>query len=260
MPHIDPDKVKLLHGPYQTPRLRRGARVQCLYRDKDVLVTGLSAGRIPWPLCKPAGGRGYPGLLVEEELARAVRCESVRAQSYWWGASPRAVWCWRQALGVPRFNAGSLRLMRLVGQASADATRGKPLPPEQVERRRRTAIEMNLGQYLQPCPCPNGSRPWTADELALLGTMTDHALASRLSRTVNAVRITRLRRGIAPHPDQRTWRDAPGAGRPWTKADDAIVRRLDPGAAAQRLGRIVTAVYNRRWQIGRAKSADRRGR
>ena len=160
MPRTDPDKVKLLHGPYQTSRLRRGDRAQCLYRDKDVLVTGLSAGRIPWPLCKPAGGRGYPGLLVEEELARAVRCESVRAQSYWWGASPRAVWCWRQALGVPRFNAGSLRLMRLVGQASADATRGKPLPPEQVERRRRTAIELNLGgSTSSPALAPTARAP-----------------------------------------------------------------------------------------------------
>ena len=91
--------------------------------------------------------------------------------------------------------------MRLAGQAGADALRGQPLPPDQVERRRRTAIELNLGRIIQPCPCPNGSRPWTADELALLGTMTDHALASRLSRTVNAVRISRLRRGIAPHPD-----------------------------------------------------------
>ena len=204
MPRIDPDKVKLLHGPYKTPKLRRGDRAQCLYRDKDVIVTGLSAGRIPWPLCKPPG-RAHPGLLVEEELARAIRCESSLAVQHWWGACPRVVWCWRQALGVPRFNEGSLRLMRLVGQASADATRGKPLPPEQVEQRRRTAIALNLGRHLQPCPCPNGSRPWT-------------------------------------------------------KADDAIVRRLDPGAAAQRLGRIVTAVYNRRWQIVRAKAADRRGR
>ena len=58
-------------------------------------------------------------------------------------------------------------------------------------RRRRTTVEMNLGQYLQPCPCPNGSRPWAAGELALLGTMTDHALALRLSRSVNAVRSMR---------------------------------------------------------------------
>src|SRR6516225_5571277 len=102
--------------------------------------------------------------------------------------------------------------------------------------------------------------PWSDDELALLGTMSDHALAARLSRTVNAVRIMRLKRGVAPHPDQRTWRDAPGAGRPWTEADDAAVMRLDPAAAAERLGRTLTAVYNRRWKIVRAKAADRRGR
>jgi hypothetical protein len=58
-------------------------------------------------------------------------------------------------------------------------------------------------------------------------------------------------RGVAPHSDQRTWRDATGAGRPWTRADDRVVRRLDPAAAAERLGRTVTAVYNRRSIIGR---------
>ena len=169
------------------------------------------------------------------------------------GVSPPAVLRWRKALGVGRFNEGSLRLMRLAGQAGADALRGKPLPPDQVERRRRMAIELGLVRNIQPCPCPNGSRPWTDDELALLGTMPDHPLAARLSRSVNAVRIMRLKRGVAPHSDQRTWREAPGAGRPWTKADDAIVRRLDPAAAVERLGRTVTAVYNRRWIIGRAR-------
>jgi hypothetical protein len=53
---------------------------------------------------------------------------------------------------------------------------------------------------------------------------------------------------------------APGAGGPWTKADDRVVLRLDPAAAAERLGRTVTAVYNRRWDIRRAKAADERGR
>jgi hypothetical protein len=259
MPRTDPDKVRLLHGPYRRPRLRRGDRAHCLYRDKPVIVTGMSAGRIPWPLCKPIG-RAYPGLLVEEELARAIRFESVLALRYWFGVSPSVAHKWRLALGVPRHNEGSLRLYRMSGEPAAEALRGVPLPPEAVERRRRTAIEMNLGQYLQPCPCPNGSRLWTDHELALLGTMTDHALALRLSRTVNAVRIMRLRRGVAPHPDQRTWRDAPGAGRPWTEADDAIVLRLDPAAAAERLGRTLTAVYNRRWEIGRAQAADGPGR
>jgi hypothetical protein len=31
MPSTDPDKVRLLHGPYETPRLRRGDRTHCLY-------------------------------------------------------------------------------------------------------------------------------------------------------------------------------------------------------------------------------------
>ena len=118
LPRTDPDKVKLLHGPYRGPRLRRGARVQCLYRDKFVIVTGLSAGRIPWPLCKPPG-RAHPGLLVEEELARAIRCESVLALRHWWGASPAAMdlmaggpagkaavvkvaWPWAFGVAVPR--------------------------------------------------------------------------------------------------------------------------------------------------------------
>jgi hypothetical protein len=256
MPRTDPDKVKLLLGPYRCPRLHRGDRAQCLYRDKDVIVTGLSAGRIPWPLCLPTGGRGQPGLLVEEELARAVRCESVLALRHWWGASPRVVWCWRQALGVARHNEGSLRLYRLHGRAVGDSLRGKPLPPEAVERRRRTAIELNLGQYLQPCP--NGSRPWTDDELTLLGTMTDHALALQLWRSVNAVRSDRVRHGIAPHPDQQAWRDVPSAGQPWTHEDDDLVLRLSPGEAADRLGRSVQAVYDRRKEVRGRRGACRR--
>ena len=140
MPRIDPEKVKLLHGPYRTPRLRRGARATCLYRDKDVIVTGLSAGRIPWPLCKPVG-RGHPGLLVEEELARAVRCESVLALRYWWDVSPSVAHQWRIALGVGRHNEGSLRLYRMSGEAAAAGLSGILLRPEAVEWRRRTAVE-----------------------------------------------------------------------------------------------------------------------
>jgi hypothetical protein len=140
------------------------------------------------------------------------------------------------------------------GEAAATVLWGVPRPPEAVERRRRTAIELNLGQYLQPCPCPNGSRPWSADELALLGTMTDHALALRRSRSVNAVRIMREKRQIVPHPDSQAWLDMPGAGLPWTDEDDDLVMRLLPAVASERLGRSLQAVYNRRREIRRMKA------
>jgi hypothetical protein len=45
---------------------------------------------------------------------------------------------------------------------------------------------------------PNGSRPWSDDELALLGTMLDEAVAERIGRTRDAVRQAREKRNIAP--------------------------------------------------------------
>jgi hypothetical protein len=43
---------------------------------------------------------GGSGLLVEEELARAVRSEAAAALRYWWGVGSDAVWSWRKVLGV----------------------------------------------------------------------------------------------------------------------------------------------------------------
>ena len=40
------DRVRLLHGPYRTPRLRRGGRAFCLFRDCDVVVTGWADARL----------------------------------------------------------------------------------------------------------------------------------------------------------------------------------------------------------------------
>jgi hypothetical protein len=87
-----PDHVRLLHGPYEAPALKEGDRAFCLFRDADVVVTSWTAARIPWPHCRLAEGTGGgSGLLVDEELARAVRCESALAIRHWWGASEGAV-------------------------------------------------------------------------------------------------------------------------------------------------------------------------
>src|SRR5262249_30547714 len=103
---LDP-RFRLLHGPYQAPPLRRGDRATCLLRDGDVVITGWSDARISWPRCRAVGTRGGgSGLLLDEELARAVRHESAAAIGYWWGVSEGVVWRGRQALGVTRTNNG----------------------------------------------------------------------------------------------------------------------------------------------------------
>ena len=47
----DPDRFKLLFGPYKTPRGRVGAWVRCDVRG-EVRVCGLSEARIPWPVAR----------------------------------------------------------------------------------------------------------------------------------------------------------------------------------------------------------------
>src|SRR5262249_8239029 len=46
---------------------------------------------------------------------------------------------------------------------------------------------------------------WSEEELALLGKLTDEAVAGRAGRTVVAVRIKRTRAGLPKLDDQRRW-------------------------------------------------------
>ena len=113
-PRNEEDLVKLLYGPYRHPALRVGQRAMCLYRDAEVVVYGWSAARIAWPLCYHVGTRAFgKGLLVDEELARAVRLESAVAVAHWWGVSRATVRKWRKVVGAGRKNnPGSQRLIR----------------------------------------------------------------------------------------------------------------------------------------------------
>ncbi len=193
------DPYQLLHGPYHSPALRRGDRATCLVRDGDVIVTGWSDAPIPWPRCRrPDSHGGGSGLLVDEELARAIRLESSLAIQHWFGVDYSVVWRWRKALGVPRFNEGAARLQTALNVRKGAALKGKRLPPAAVERRRRTAKELGLRPSQRP-----GGRPWTGEELHLLGTLPDAELAARFGRTETAVRVMRLRRGILSVRDRR---------------------------------------------------------
>src|ERR1700689_1905722 len=96
------DRVKFLFGPYKAPPHKRGDRATCLFRDCEVVITSWSDAPIPWPRCRAPDSPGGSGLLVDEELARAVRNESAAALMHWWGTSANAVKNWRKALGVIR--------------------------------------------------------------------------------------------------------------------------------------------------------------
>jgi hypothetical protein len=118
----DRDRLKLLFGPYKPPPLQKGDQTSCLYRDAPVVIAGWSDARIFWPRCYLAEGRARGhGLLIDAELARAIRHESAAAVAHWWGVSKSTVQHWRNVLGVGRTDSeGSQRLIiRAVHKASA---------------------------------------------------------------------------------------------------------------------------------------------
>ena len=163
----DPEKVRLLFGPYRPPPLKRGDRAFCLFRGALVVVTGRTGARIPWPLCHLAGYRRPcgRGILVDDELARAIRHESATAVKYWWGVSRNTARRWRGAFGVGRRdNEGTHRLVLGAIQVNMD-TRG------------------------------DDGRVWTRDEVALLGALPDAEVARRTGRTANAVTVKRRKLG-----------------------------------------------------------------
>jgi hypothetical protein len=74
-----------LIGTYDRPGFRVGDRTKCLYRGREVVVTGWTTARMPWPLCRAVGSRAGAGLLVNAGLRRAVETAAVATILRWWG-------------------------------------------------------------------------------------------------------------------------------------------------------------------------------
>jgi hypothetical protein len=178
----NPDHV-LLRGPYRAPALKLGRAALCLIRG-EVVVTGWSEGRIPWPLCHPAGRGGRSAFLVNRTLARAVRTESAVALGHWFGVDVGTVTRWRKALGVGRLTEGSARLRRKLNRALGAAKRGVPLS---ADVRQRMSEAARAQGRRPPRPYPD----WRPEELGLLATLTDEEVAARTGRPVGGVRAKR---------------------------------------------------------------------
>ena len=96
-------------------------------RDGLVIVTTWTDAPISWPRAYAPSEKsgGGPGLLVDEELARALRSESAAAVGHWWRVGKETISKWRRALGVTkRNNEGSRRLVRVATAKALEAARG----------------------------------------------------------------------------------------------------------------------------------------
>jgi hypothetical protein len=89
----------VLLGSYLTSKVTLGTILTCEARDVDLVVSGYSSGRIPWPVGHLRTG-GRNSLIVFGDLSDAIRRESVQAICHWFGPAPNVVWRWRFALGV----------------------------------------------------------------------------------------------------------------------------------------------------------------
>jgi hypothetical protein len=223
------DRFKLL-GTYRTPRVRVGRVLTCEFRDCDVVVTGYSDARIPWPVGRPRGQRGRAGHVVFGALAAAVRRESNQAVAYWFGAAPGRVSLWRRALDVRPTNTGTHRLRAGYGaepwfarvRATGRAARWTP------ERRAEWSAK-TTGRTYGPAALANIRAGLKRRKY------TKHPPAVRAKMRAAAAR--RLARGEVPN------------GRAWTPDQDAVVKALPATEAARELGRPVGQVYKRRRKL-----------
>jgi len=53
-----PDRRRLLFRPYIPPRVRKGGKEFCLFRDEPVVVTSWTDARLSWPRCQKPRQRG----------------------------------------------------------------------------------------------------------------------------------------------------------------------------------------------------------
>ena len=186
-----PSSIPVLGGTYTPPALRRGDRTDCLVRDCMVVVTTWSDAPISWPRgCPAVQSPGGPSLIVDEELARAVRQESAAAIAYWWGVSMFTVIKWRKALGVNRRNNEGSQVLIRAATTKARAAQSPIRSAEYRQKQRENIIRRRLWEL---APEVTSGKAWTPEHKTLLGAMPDREVASRTGHPYSSVKTLRLK-------------------------------------------------------------------
>jgi hypothetical protein len=215
------DLTRLHFGPYRAPRFKYGDVVMDEARG-EVVIRGLSAARIPWPVGKRGSAKSP---VVYAGLAEAVRKESNLAVCYWFGVTPQTVSKWRKLLGVGPMTEGTRR-------AKQAAT---VRDPEIVAR--RAAAATATANDPQRCAKIAAARRGKKRPAHIAAAMRK----LRLGKPHTAEARAKM---SAAQKARGTW--PPAAGRPWTPEEDELVRQLPTVEAAQRTGRHLRTVQRRR--------------
>jgi hypothetical protein len=173
-----------------------------------------------------------------------IRTESAAALMYYFGVGANAAWAWRKAFGVAgraRTSPGTKRAVRAAAKLGAEAVKAREWTP--AERKARSRLARRQGRPFPPRWTP-GRGGWTGEQLALLGTDHDEAVAKRIGRTLSAVTSRRVALKV---PAFSAW---PGGGRGWTDEELALLGTMSDTELAGRLDRTPGAVAQKRQALG----------
>jgi hypothetical protein len=212
-----------LYREYRTPRFSYGSVVMDDVRGW-VTIVGTTDGPIPWPIGKRGRAKSP---VVYGALTRAIRTEPAMAVAREWGLTAQTITKWRKALDVPRMNEGSMRWCR-----------ERATLPTFAEFARK-----GQAKNRDPARCAKIAA-------AKRGVPRPPEVIEAMRRANLARRLSAAHRQKLSEANHRLGRRPPKAGRTWTKAEDALLRRLPTIEVARRTGRTVSAVWCRRQLLG----------
>lgn len=195
----------------------------CVVRG-ELIIEGLTDGRIPWPIGKRSRLRA---IVLFGDLERAVERESCQAIVFWWGVSHSTARKWRRALKVTATNEGTRQLRSACAKApAAEAVRKKAWRKARDPGRREKIAASKRGKK-RPAHVVAGMRA------RMLGKKLDEPTRRKMSEA-------HRRRGTRP----------PWLKPAWSAADEQLLRTLPAAEVAKRTGRSLSAVYSRRSELG----------
>jgi hypothetical protein len=220
-----------LYREYRTPRFSYGSVVMDDVRGW-VTIVGMTDAPIPWPIGKRGRAKSP---VVYGALTRAIRSEPAIAVARAWGLTAQTITKWRKALGVPAMNQGSMKWCR-----------ERATLPIFVKFQRK-----GQAKNRDPARCAKIAA-------ARRGVPRPPEVIEAMRRANLGRRLSAEHRRKLSEASRRLGRRPPKAGRPWTKAEEALLRRLPAAEVVRLTGRTLTAVYSRRELLGLPDGRRRR--